>query len=284
MGKSRLARVSTGELAAAAAAAAAAQSTAPPSDNPFNIFSNDNPRESMSGTSRRVSFSLAAPPTAVLVAAGAGYVAPQLEAAAGGGRTSAAPALPCLAVRTTVLSPQTLASQRLFGAYADTSGRWQPGVIPAVAKRAARELGEALHWLVLDGPFEGVWLDHVSSAVARPHNLTLANGERLALPDNLSLIFETTNLANSSPGLLCQCGFVVLQEQNQHQAILEAQQLPVWARIVHAWISNFLRDALLSEEIRNMVRVCFFKNIFIVANYVFLFFGFLVPRFSARFI
>ena len=132
-----------------------------------------------------------------------------------------------------VLYPKVLSAAELYGSYS-AEKEWVDGVLSALLRkvRKQRSSGETATmtalatetgtgtgspqptWIVFDGPLEPGWCDMLSTALDGHRLLSLANGERMRVPESVSVIYETEDLARASPGLVARCGVLMMGSQD----------------------------------------------------------------------
>jgi dynein heavy chain 1 len=67
-------------------------------------------------------------------------------------------------------------------------------------------------WIVFDGDVDPEWVENLNSVLDDNKLLTLPNGERLAIPPNVRIVFEVQDLRFATPATVSRCGVVWFSE------------------------------------------------------------------------
>jgi len=101
-------------------------------------------------------------------------------------------------------------------------------------------------WMILDGPVDTLWIESLNTVLDNNKILTLLNGDRISLPDEVKLLFEVTDLKNGSPATVSRCGMVYF----------DTKELG-WKAYIEAWINTKSEDEdfrdFLMEMVENLV-------------------------------
>lgn len=144
-----------------------------------------------------------------------------------------------------VIDPKAIIKDQLFGTLDSTTREWTDGLFTSILRRiitsnaeAAEEEKELLqrkasaaaaaesdgelerrlarlrrrHWIVFDGDVDPEWVENLNSVLDDNKLLTLPNGERLALPRNVRIVFEVQDLKNATLATVSRCGMVWFSE------------------------------------------------------------------------
>uniref|UniRef100_G1NZY7 Dynein axonemal heavy chain 2 n=1 Tax=Myotis lucifugus TaxID=59463 RepID=G1NZY7_MYOLU len=111
-------------------------------------------------------------------------------------------------VREFPLNPKALSLGELYGEYDLNSNEWTDGILSSVMRMACSDEKPDEKWILFDGPVDTLWIESMNSVMDDNKVLTLINGERISMPEQVSLLFEVENLAMASPATVSRCGMV----------------------------------------------------------------------------
>ncbi|XP_062849650.1 dynein axonemal heavy chain 2 [Trichomycterus rosablanca] len=111
-------------------------------------------------------------------------------------------------VREYPLNPKAVSLGELYGEYDLSTNEWTDGVLSSLMRAACADEGPDEKWIVFDGPVDTLWIESMNSVMDDNKVLTLINGERISMPEQVSLLFEVEDLAVASPATVSRCGMV----------------------------------------------------------------------------
>nr|XP_039250408.1 dynein heavy chain 2, axonemal-like [Styela clava] len=106
------------------------------------------------------------------------------------------------------INPKALSLGELYGEFDLSTNEWTDGVLSSVMRQTCADEKPDEKWLVFDGPVDTLWIESMNSVMDDNKVLTLINGERISMPDQVSLLFEVGDLAVASPATVSRCGMV----------------------------------------------------------------------------
>lgn len=140
---------------------------------------------------------------------------------------------PTLEVHAHVIDPKVLSKAELFGHLDVTTREWTDGVFTRILRRIveavvltsdplpleaepshadSKTLLSKQYWVVFDGDVDPEWVENLNSVLDDNRVLTLPNGERLALPPSMHVLFETHSLRYATPATVSRCGMLWFSE------------------------------------------------------------------------
>nr|XP_039270899.1 dynein heavy chain domain-containing protein 1-like isoform X1 [Styela clava] len=148
----------------------------------------------------------------------------------------------------TVLFPNTLSVEDLFGYHDATTNNWNQGMIAKILKdygilnkedssvgdsqekvQKQDQVFEGLNmkakdslkkWIVLDGEINAPWIENMSCLLDVHKSTRLTNMDDLTLNESTNLIFEVNNFATASPAMITRCGIIHCDAMNQWQLMM----------------------------------------------------------------
>lgn len=110
-----------------------------------------------------------------------------------------------------LIDAKVMSKDALYGTLDSTTREWTDGLFTSTLRKIVDNLrGESFkrHWIVFDGDVDPEWVENLNSVLDDNKLLTLPNGERIALPDNVRLLFEVENLKYATPATVSRCGMI----------------------------------------------------------------------------
>ena len=94
---------------------------------------------------------------------------------------------------------QAITLEELYGDFDLATNEWTDGVLSSVMRSTcldeSKATGHMDKWILFDGPVDTVWIESMNSVMDDNKILTLINGERINMPENVILLFETQDLS-----------------------------------------------------------------------------------------
>lgn len=116
-----------------------------------------------------------------------------------------------------ILDPKAIAKEQLFGTLESTTREWTDGMFTHILRKiidnVRGESSKKRHWIVFDGDVDPEWVENLNSLLDDNKLLTLPNGERLALPRNVKIVFEVQDLKYATLATVSRCGMVWFSEE-----------------------------------------------------------------------
>ena len=106
------------------------------------------------------------------------------------------------------MDPRALSLAELYGEFNVQTNEWTDGVLSSIMRTICADEKPDQKWIVFDGPVDADWIESMNSVMDDNKLLTLINGERISMPDQVSLLFECQDLAVASPATVSRAGFV----------------------------------------------------------------------------
>ncbi|KAJ3331033.1 hypothetical protein HDU76_004259 [Blyttiomyces sp. JEL0837] len=114
-----------------------------------------------------------------------------------------------------VIDPKAMSKESLYGYMDATTREWTDGLFTHILRKIIDNVrGESSkkHWIIFDGDVDPEWVENLNSVLDDNKLLTLPNGERLALPRNVRIMFEVETLRYATLATVSRCGMVWFSE------------------------------------------------------------------------
>ena len=115
-----------------------------------------------------------------------------------------------------IIDPKAISKEHLYGKMDNFTLEWQDGVFTNILRKILEnQKGESQkrHWIIFDGDVDPDWAENLNSVLDDNKLLTLPNGERLAIPGNVRIMFEVETLKYATLATVSRCGMIWFSEQ-----------------------------------------------------------------------
>ena len=106
------------------------------------------------------------------------------------------------------INPKAVALDELYGKFDHNTNEWTDGILASVMRTTCSDEKPDEKWILFDGPVDTLWIESMNSVMDDNKILTLINGERIGMPEQVSLLFELEDLAVASPATVSRSGMV----------------------------------------------------------------------------
>nr|CAB3240292.1 cytoplasmic dynein 1 heavy chain 1 [Phallusia mammillata] len=110
-----------------------------------------------------------------------------------------------------IIDPKAISKEHLYGTLDPNTREWTDGLFTSILRHVIDnvrgELGRR-HWVIFDGDVDPNWVENLNSVLDETKLLTLPNGERLALPTCLRIMFEVQDLKYATLATVSRCGML----------------------------------------------------------------------------
>lgn len=110
-----------------------------------------------------------------------------------------------------IIDPKAINKDDLYGKLDNTTLDWSDGIFTHILRKIVEnQRGESTrrHWIVFDGDVDPEWAENLNSVLDDNKLLTLPNGERIAVPPNVKILFEVESLKYATLATVSRCGMV----------------------------------------------------------------------------
>ena len=122
-------------------------------------------------------------------------------------------------------NPKSIRAQEMYGETDPLSGEWTTGVFAAMWEKYNNRNNAYNTWIIADGPVDAIWIEDLNTVLDDNKILTLANGDRMPMTDNVKIMFEVETLVNASPATVSRAGIIYVSDTDLD-----------WAPVIEAWV------------------------------------------------
>jgi dynein heavy chain 1 len=113
------------------------------------------------------------------------------------------------------LNPKVLSKNAIFGQLDYTTREWKDGILTSILRKKNENYKNdetKQTWIIFDGAIDPIWAENLNSVLDDNKLLTLPSGERILLPDSVTIVFEVDSLLHVTPATISRCGIILFNK------------------------------------------------------------------------
>lgn len=107
-----------------------------------------------------------------------------------------------------ILNPKSVSIKKLMGNFEETSREWYDGILTNQMRLAALDKSNRKQLITFDGSIEPDWAENLNSVLDDNMRLTLITGESIHLTPQMTVVLESSDLADTSPATISRCAII----------------------------------------------------------------------------
>ncbi|KAK0162631.1 hypothetical protein PV327_006394 [Microctonus hyperodae] len=121
-------------------------------------------------------------------------------------------------IQLEIINQKSLTLECLFGYFDDQTNKWNEGIYTTLLRSDYNKnnlQNKIKKWIVFDGPVESVLTENLNILLDDNdcRTLPLPTGEIIEISDSMSVILETDNIEEASPGTVSRCGIIYIEQK-----------------------------------------------------------------------
>lgn len=139
-------------------------------------------------------------------------------------------------------NPKAIRAQEMYGETDPMTGEWTTGVFAALWMKFNNRNNNYNTWIIADGPVDAIWIEDLNTVLDDNKILTLANGDRIPMTDNVKMMFEVETLVNASPATVSRAGIIYVSDTDLD-----------WGPVIKSWV-NRRSDLNMQNLLRDLIK------------------------------